>query len=102
MQKITSLASFVPSGGGTVQRLFQTATENRDSLVSKRKRFQTDLSRLVVERDVTPDKLRNASMLEIEIPKFTGYDARMDIFTFKTEFKKLVEPVVKNPVGLIT
>ena len=96
LQKITSLASFVPSGGGTVQRLFQTATENRDSLVSKRKRFQTDLSRLVVERDVTPDKLRNASMLEIEIPKFTGYDAKMDIFTFKTEFKKLVEPVVKK------
>ena len=43
------------------------------------------------------DKLKNASTLKIELPKFCGYSSQMDFFTFKTEFVKLVEPVVQGP-----
>ena len=96
LEKITSLASLVQVGGVSVQNLLRKAGSIRDRLAVRRKNFQKDLARLVGERDVTPDKLKNATMLKIEIPKFTGYDSKMDLFTFKTEFKKLVEPVVKN------
>ena len=45
-------------------------------------------------RDVTPDKMRNAASLKIELPKFSGYDCEIDFYTFKSEFQKLVEPQV--------
>ena len=51
---------------------------------------------ILVERDITPDKLKNASTLKVEIPKFSGYDSKMDFYTFKSEFKKLVEPTIQK------
>ena len=46
-------------------------------------------------RDITPDKLRNASTLKVEIPKFSGYDCTIDFFTFKREF----ENTGRNPIS---
>ena len=63
----------------------------------KRKEFLKKLKSIVETRDVTPDKLKNASTLKIELPKFSGYSSEMDYYTFKSEFVKLVEPVVQGP-----
>ena len=96
LEKVTSLASLVRLGGQPVETLLTQAVKLRDSLATKRKNFSDDLSKLVADRDVTPDKLKNATVLKIEIPKFSGYDSKMDLFTFKTEFQKLVEPTVQK------
>ena len=34
--------------------------------------------------------------MKINLPKFSGYDSQMDFYTFKSEFKKLVEPVIQK------
>ena len=69
----------------------------RDSVSDQRIDFLKNLKTVVESRDVTPDKLKNASTLKIELPKFCGYSSQMDFYTFKTEFVKLVEPVVQGP-----
>ena len=38
--------------------------------------------------------IKNASLLGINLQKFTGYDCGIDFYTFKAEFEKLVLPGV--------
>ena len=35
-------------------------------------------------------------MLQIELSKFSGYQGKIDYFTFKSQFKKLIEPTVQK------
>ena len=43
-------------------------------------------------------KLKNSKDLEIKLPEFRGYASDIDIYTFRSEFKKLVEPFLRKPV----
>ena len=58
--------------------------------------FQQNLQTILNTRDITPDNLRNAATLKVELPKFSGYDCSIDFFTFKSEFETLVEPTVQK------
>ena len=65
--------------------------------MSKRKeKFITELQTIVLERDISESKIKNLSSLKIEIPKFSGYNSKIDIYTFKTIFQKLVEPTMQK------
>ena len=79
-------------GGQKVTKMFDKISKTRDRLRKKKDEFYKKLNDIILERDITPDKLRNASELIIDLPKFCGYDGKIDFFTFKSEFKKLVEP----------
>ena len=48
------------------------------------------------DRDISEKKLQTSAFLDIQIPKFDGYNSEMDIYTFKAVFKKLVEPFVQR------
>ena len=67
-------------------------------MAEKKAKFQASLQHIVMERDFTRDKLKKASTLQIELPKFSGYNCKMDFNTFKSEFQKLVEPTVPKKV----
>ena len=58
----------------------------------KREQFFAKLEDVVIQRDITADKMKSASEVTIQLPKFCGYDSKLDVFTFKSEFKKHVEP----------
>ena len=96
LEKVTSLATMVRLGGAVVHDLLAESVTIRDSLATKRKVFNKLLSDLVTERDVTADKLKNASLMKVDIPNFSGYDSKMDVYTFKSEFVKNIEPIVKK------
>ena len=51
----------------------------------------------VLEKDITPDKLRNACSVKIENFKFAGYESSMDFYTFKTQFQRLIEHRHQKP-----
>ena len=89
LEKITDLAALVSGGGEALLEKIKKAEAKRDLLVTKKKLFFDKLQTIVLDRDITPDKLKNASTLQIELPKFNGYDGKMDFYTFKSEFKKL-------------
>ena len=97
LEKITDLAALVCEGGDTLRAHLDSATRKRDELNVKRKAFFEKMQKIVLDRDVTPDKLKNAATMRIDLPKFSGYDCKMDLFTFKSEFQKLVEPTVQKP-----
>ena len=96
LEKITDLAGLVSGGGAAVQKLLDVATSRKTQIITKKNSFFKNLQAIVSSRDVTPDKLKNAASLKIELPKFSGYDSDMDFYTFKSEFQKLIEPQVKK------
>ena len=97
LEKVTDLSSLVPGGGSEVQELLNSASAKRDTVSDKRNEFLKKLKAIVESRDVTPDKLKNASTLDIDLPKFSGYSCEMDFYTFKSKFIQLFEPVVQKP-----
>ena len=56
-------------GGDAAQTLLDSAIWKRNLITSKRKNFLGNLQSVLLERDITPDKLKNASILRVDIPK---------------------------------
>ena len=96
LEKVTSLAALAPNGGEGAQQLLRKAIQIRDGLAKSKKAFLKSLQKIVSDRDITPDKMKNASSLKIELPKFSGYESKIDFYTFKSQFKKLIEPTVRK------
>ena len=94
LEKVTELASIVSLGGQPVEALLKKVCKTRDRIASKKDEFYDNLKRVIVERDISEEKIKNASGLKIDLPKFSGYDGSIDFFTFKSEFKRLVESSV--------
>ena len=65
-----------------------------------RNRYIQELFSISTARDITEEKLKNLSGLTIELEKFQGYDSKIDIYTFKSEFEKLIQPKIQNVTGL--
>ena len=96
LEKVTELASSAPNAGDRIVDLVSKISRTRDKLVSKREKFCDDLSKIVLDRDITLDKMKEAADIPIELPKFTGYEGKMDFFTFQSEFKNLIEPKIRK------
>ena len=66
--------------------------------LNKKEGFILAVRQEVEKRDLSAEKIRNALGLKIKIPIFTGYDADLDIYSFRTQFEKLVTPYVQKPL----
>ena len=96
LEKVTELASLVSLGGYPVEELLTKVCKTRDRIASKKDEFFDNLQKVIAERDISVEKIKNATGLEVELPKFSGYDGPIDFFTFKSEFKRLVESSVQK------
>ena len=72
LEKVNDLAAFVSSGEEAVREMLADAASKRGVVADKKAKFQESLHNIVMERDITPDKLKNASTLQFELPKFSG------------------------------
>ena len=68
----------------------------RDDLVIVKATYQSELEKEISNRDLSANKLQNASLLNIELPRFKGYNSVLDIYTFQTECEKLVSPNIER------
>ena len=84
LERITSLAVYVTVGRGDSQKLFDSAVGKRDILAEKRMAFQESLQNTITERDITPEKMKSASSLRIELDKFYGYEGKIDSISLIT------------------
>ena len=91
LEKVTELSSLVTLGGRPVETLLTKVCRTRDRIAAKKDVFYDELNKIVVEKDISVEKMKNASDLSINLPKFSGYDGQIDFFTFKSEFKRLIE-----------
>ena len=66
----------------------------RDDLMIVKATYQSELEKEISNRDLSANKLQNASLLNIELPK--GYNSALDIYTFQPEFEKLVSSNIQR------
>ena len=50
------------------------------------------LFKIVKDRELTEERLKSAKGMDINLSTFNGYDSKLDIYSFRTEFEKLVQP----------
>ena len=85
------------SAPGKWSHFLETAAEHRDRISTKKSKYFLELKEEIKKRDLSEEKLKNASILGIKLPKFKGYDSDLDIYSFKSEFEKLISPTLNLP-----
>ena len=68
----------------------------RDRISKSKSAYFSGLKAEITKRDLSDEKLKSALTLDLQVPKFSGYDSQLDIFSFKREFGKLVEPYLSK------
>ena len=96
LDKISSLIQFIAPCGKFGDDLRNDVALMQDDISIQTDEFLRDVQRVIVERDISEEKMKNAAGLNIQIPKFRGYHSEMDIYVLRTEFKKLVEPELQK------
>ena len=79
--KITSL--YTDDGDNLVVR---TCKAKEDAL-SCRNSYAQKLHEIITERDISEEKLKRSSSLPLELPKFKGFDSKLDIYTSKSNLR---------------
>ena len=71
------------------------ANQRKENLKVNMEIFRAALTREISERGISDEKIKNASLLGIELPKFGGYNSELDFYSFKTKFIQYFAPKVK-------
>lgn len=64
---------------------------NYYKLSQEREKYINNIKKEVQNRDLMKQELFKNSQINIQLPKFSGYDSKLDIYSFKSEFLKLYE-----------
>ena len=62
----------------------------------KIKKILEKVRNAISDRNISEKKLKNSAGLNINLPKFKGYYSDIDRYTFRSEFKKLIDPKVQR------
>ena len=81
-----------PTDYDATQNTLNKAYKIRDELMGIKVIYLKNLEEEMTHRDLSFKKLQTASILNIELPKFKGHNSPMDIYSFQTEFEKLISP----------
>ena len=82
--------------GDKADALRKSVVTVRDASTKNLDSFLKSLADHIKDNDISEKKLKNSSVLDIKLPKFKGHQSEMDLYTFRSEFKKLVEPFVQK------
>ena len=98
LDKVSCFEKLIMPCGKQACDMRNEVLQRRDACSEEFDEFLTKLSKVVKERDISERKLKNAAGLKIELKKFKGYESEMDIYTFRSSFRKLIEPEVQENV----
>ena len=68
----------------------------KQNALKARNSYAQKLHQIITKRDISEEKLKKSSLIPIELPKFKGYDSKLDIYSFRSEFEKLVHPTLQK------
>ena len=91
LEKVTELSSLSTVNCANIDKLIKSVTKTRGRLALKKDTFFSKLQKIIVDRDITTEKLKNGSDLLVDFPRFSGYQCEIDFFTFRTKFRRLIE-----------
>ena len=92
---LDKITAFVEKFSGFADKA-KTVTARRDAISKLKGEYFSSLKTEITNRDLSEEKLKSALTLNLKLPKFSGYDSQLDIFSFKKEFGKLVEPYLSK------
>ena len=98
--KFTAFSQAASLCGDQKDALLVEPKRLQDEALLARNNYYKELHGLVSSRDISEEKLKNSASLTIELSKFKGYESKHDIYTFKSEFEKLVQPRVQKTLWL--
>ena len=96
IDKISEFEKFVIPCGNSADDMRKRVVAMRNNCSRFVERYNTDVSGAITRRDISERKLKNAAGLKISLTKFSGYNSDIDIYTFRSDFKKMIEPEVQN------
>ena len=96
IDKVSEFNKFVLECGDTTASLSKDASAKCDACNSAMSHYLDRVSEIITEKDISEKKLSSSASLNLDFEKFSGYDAPMDIYTFKSDFEKLLQPDIRK------
>ena len=96
IDKISEFEKFVLPCGDSANAMRKRVTSMRNNCSNISARFFKELSDTIRERDISEKKLSSSASLTIKLAKFCGYDSDLDIYSFRSDFRKLIEPQIQK------
>ena len=62
---------------------------NHSNIRQLKQEYVKDVSNEVKNREITKQELFNKSKLRINLPKFSGYESQLDIYSFQSKFLQI-------------
>ena len=99
---VTAFSKIVATCGDEKDELLKEPENLKEGALKARNLYAKTLYSLVTSRDITEEKLKSFSVLDIELGKFHGYDSKMGIYAFKNDFERLIQPKYQKPYWIDT
>ena len=96
LDKIFKLKELHPERYDETEGLNQIVTNRKNNLLENLNDLKGSIDREISERGISEEKVKNASVLGLELPKFGGYKSELDFYSFKTKFMKWIAPKIKH------
>ena len=95
LDRVVRLSEMNPNKFDETKWFLSAMDARKEKLKTSIDLYKISLENEIQVRDLSEEKIKNASILGIKLPKFEGYDSHMDFYTSKTEFEKLVAPRIQ-------
>ena len=89
---ITEVVKACPTNYYTAEGILNLVSNGKNELKILKSNYQENLSQEITNHDLSAEKVKNASVLKINVPKYNGYESELDFYTFRLEFEKLISP----------
>ena len=99
LQKVTSFTKYASVCGDPGRIILDKVGDEVDKITSINGIFTVDLRKEVLKLDINEKKLKYATGLRIELPKYKCYDSDMDHYTFRTEFENWLNHMCSERYG---
>ena len=96
IDKVSTFETYVSPCGDLASDLKDKVFDVRDKCSAIIWKYVDALDATIKDRDISEQKLKNSAGLNIEMEKFKVYNSVTDVYTFRSEFRKLVEPEVRK------
>ena len=96
IDKISEFEKFVLPCGDSADGMRKRVSAMRNNCTTITGKYFQDLSDAITHRDISQKKLTNAAALTIKLSKFCGYESDLNIYSFRSDFHKLIKPQVQK------
>lgn len=88
-QKFQNALEIMPENYPESVKVVETISENYNNLLKDKDKYVRFVEMEMKKREILKQNKFETSSLNIKLPKFSGYNSELDIYSFKSQFEKL-------------